>query len=567
MSESAYYSGVRIFPRGRSITAKYVGGMTSRVEISKRLVAINAASGVLARTINISVVVWLHQYLLRRISPEEYSLLPLLMSIIVLLPLVTSVLTAGLGRFVLTAYTRGDDRGVTQIVSTMFPLLVGAALLMLGAGWTFAWHVDKILCVSPERLWDARCMMALLVFSAAVKPPCTAFSVGFYVRQKFVWYNLLSVGNELLRLSLLFVLLFGLGARVLWVVVANVTAELVLTTATLILSRRLIPALRFRVREIQWARARELMSFGGWSFAGEMAYRLRETAILFILNRMATPLDVAVYSIGSLGRRQIDTWMNVLAGPLYPVVTSMHAVGAADRVRAVYLRGGRLALWMVLVAAVPAAIYAAPIIRLYAGPGYLEAAVVMVLMLATLAIANGAWMVWQVANATGRVRRTAVCTIITQLSILVPAWYAGGVLGWGATGVALAGFLASALTGFFLLWPLGLNLADVSFARWVRETLIPGLAPGCVAGVAWAVLNVAVQPDTWGRLGLCVLGGVPFYFGVVGLCLEPRDREDLTKALVRLKHLGQAHARNEFPPDMSSGMRLSSVAEMSRTEE
>jgi O-antigen/teichoic acid export membrane protein len=541
--------------------------MTSRVEISKRLVAINVASGVLARTINISVVVWLHQYLLRRISPEEYSLLPLLMSIIVLLPLLTSVLTAGLGRFVLAAYAQGNDRGVTQIVSTMFPLLVGAALLMLAGGWTFAWHVDQILCVPPERLSDARLMMALLVFSAAVKPPCTAFSIGFSVQQKFVLYNLLSVGNEMLRLLLLFVLLFGLGTRVLWVVVANVAAELVMTAAALILSRRLIPALRFRVREIQWARAWELLSFGGWSFVGEMTYRIKETAILFILNRMATPLDVAVYSIGSLGRRQIDTWMNVLAGPLYPVVTSMHALGAADRVRAVYLRGGRIALWMALLAALPGAIYAQPIIRLYAGRGYLEAAVVMVLTLATVAVANGAWMVWQVANATGRVRRTAAYTVLTQLSIVVPAWYAGGVLGWGASGVALAGFVASALTGFFFLWPLGLHLADVTFPRWVRETLIPGLMPGCVAGVAWAALSVIVRPDSWARLGLCVLGGVPFYLGAVGLCLEPRDREDLTKGLLRLRSRVQPHAGNDRRPDRSSAVPSSSVAGMSRTEE
>jgi O-antigen/teichoic acid export membrane protein len=191
-------------------------------------------------------------------------------------------------------------------------------------------------------------MMGLLVISVAVKPPCAAFDVGFYVRQKFAVYNLISVGNEVLRLFLLSVLLFGVSTRVLWVVVANVVAELVMSTIGVVLSRRMIPALRFRVREMRRQRARELMSFGGWSFAGETAYKLSQTAVLFILNRIATPLDVAVFSLGSLGRRQIDMWMSTLAGPLYPVVTSMHAVGAKDRIRAIYLRGGRIALWILL---------------------------------------------------------------------------------------------------------------------------------------------------------------------------------------------------------------------------
>lgn len=54
--------------------------MNSRVEISKRLVLINSGSSVLAHLVNISILLWLHQYLLRRISPEEYSLYPVIVS-------------------------------------------------------------------------------------------------------------------------------------------------------------------------------------------------------------------------------------------------------------------------------------------------------------------------------------------------------------------------------------------------------------------------------------------------------------------------------------------------------
>jgi O-antigen/teichoic acid export membrane protein len=468
--------------------------MVSRVEISKRLVLVNTASGILAKTINVSVVLWLHQYLLRRISPEEYSLLPLLMSIIVLLPLVTSILTAGLGRFVLTAY--------------------------------------------------ARLMMALLVFSAALKPPCTAFSVGFYVQQKFVWYNLLGVGNELLRLSLLCILLLGLGARVLWVVVANVAAELVLTTATLTLSRRMVPALRFRVREIRWARTWELMSFGGWSFLGNIAYRLREMIVLFILNRSA-PMEVAVFSVGSLGRRQIDTWTDVMAGPLYPVVTGMHALGAKERIRNVYLRGGRIALWIMLLVGLPAALFAQPIIRLYAGNTYMEAAVVMVLTLASLPLTGGTWMIWQVANATGRVRPTGVYILVTQALIVALTVYAVSVLEWGASGVALARFLVFLVSSFLLTWPLALNLADVKFGRWVRQTLIPGLTPGCAASVVWTALGLLLEPDSWLEMGVCVGGGIVCYLVVlVKFSLELQDRQDLAVALGK----GRALIRRQPAP-------------------
>ncbi len=510
--------------------------MASRVEISKRLVLINTASAALSRAINLTVVLWLNAYLLRRISPEELQLWPLLMSVIVLLPLFTSILTSGIGRFVLAAYATGDDRSVTQIVSTMFLPLLGAAALILTGGSILAWHVDKVLIVPADQLWDARIMMALLIFAAAVKPPCTAFSVGFFVQQKFALYNAIGIVSELLRVFLLFVLLFGVSTRVLWVVVANVATELVLSVVLLLMSRRMIPALRFRVREIQWERAREVVSFGGWNFLGSMAVRMRETSVLLLLNWLAMPLDVVVFNLGYQGRRQIDAWADVLGGPLYPVVTSMHAMGAKDRIRAIYLRGGRIALWIMLMIALPATLYAAPIIRLYATETYLEAAVVMVLTLGDIAVGCGAWMIWQVASATGRLRPTSLYVLATQTAIVALVFCAVRLLGWGASGVGLASLLVGLVGEFLVMWPLGLRLAGATFNAWVRETLIPGLTPGCVASVVWAALALVVKPDSWTTVGLCTVVGLLCYWAVLlAFCLEPRDREDLTKIIARLE--------------------------------
>lgn len=511
--------------------------MTPRVEISKRLVLINTASAVLAKGISLTVLVWLNQYLLRRISMEEYSLFPLLASFIFLLPLITSILTAGIGRYVLEAYARGDERGITQIVSTMVPPLLLAAVLMLTGGFVFAWYIDRILIVPPDRLWDARLMMMLLIVAAAAKPPCMAFSVGFYVRQKYVLFNLINVAGELLRLALLLVLLLAVSTRVLWVVVSNVTAELVASAVILVLSRRMIPALRFRAREIQWHRARELVAFGGWSLLGYIALRLREATVLFLLNRFATLADVTIFTLGYLGRRQIDTWVDVLGGSLYPVVTGMHALGAKERIRSIYLRGGRITLWITLAVAMPAMIFAEPIIRLYVGPSFLEAAVVMVLTLLTYPLTSGTWMIWQISNATGRVRAPNLYACLFQLTVMALVFYVVYGLRWGASGVALVLFAASCVPEFLILWPLGLRQSGATFHAWVRETLIPGLTPAWIASVVWGALAVFVAPDTWLTLGLCTLAGTLCY-GVVllTLCLEPRDRQDL--AVVKGRLLG-----------------------------
>ena len=241
---------------------------------------------------------------------------------------------------------------------------------------------------------------------------------------------------------------------------------------------------------------------------------------------------------------------NVLAGPLHPVVTGMYAAGAKDRVRNIYLRGGRLALWVTLLVGLPAAIYAEPIIRLYVGPVYLEAAVVMVLTLAGLTLTSGGWMIWQVAAATGRVRAVSFFVLVTQVLIVAAVYYAVHILGWGATGVALSTFTAGSLLEALVFLPLGLKLAEATFSAWTRETLIPGLAPGCIGAVVWAALGLIVPPSTWTGLGLCTLAGALCYMAVLlGWCLAPQDKDDLRKLLTRVRSSMERRSR---PPDLLS---------------
>jgi O-antigen/teichoic acid export membrane protein len=273
-----------------------------------------------------------------------------------------------------------------------------------------------------------------------------------------------------------------------------------------------------------------------------MAYRMRETIVLMILNRWATAMDVTVFNVGYQGRRQIDVWTDAMAGPLYPVVTSMHAIGAKDRIRSIYLRGGRVALWIVLMVGLPAAIYAQTIIRLYATEPYMEAALVMVFTLAGLPVTGGAWMIWQVSNATGRVRAASLYVVVMQVAVIALTAYAVYVLGWGARGVALAMLAVGITSELFLLWPLGLKLAGATFGAWARETLIPGLTPGCVAGVLWAALNVIIKPDGWVGLGACTAIGVLCYLTVLlAFCLEPKDREDLATVTAKIRNATQLY--------------------------
>ena len=206
--------------------------VSERVAISKKVVAINFVGSAIAQVLSITVLFWLQRHLILEISKEEYAILPVLYAVMAFTPLATVVLTGGIGRYITEAYAKGDDAGVTRICSTMFPILSAAGVAFLAAGWLFAWKIDLVLNIPPERVRDAQVMMALLILTAALRLPAAPFSVGFFVRQRFILQNLINIGATLFRIAVLFALIFGVSTRVLWVITATAAMDIRATTWT-----------------------------------------------------------------------------------------------------------------------------------------------------------------------------------------------------------------------------------------------------------------------------------------------------------------------------------------------
>ena len=75
---------------------------------TKRRLMANSASGLAERFVNLLVQVWLYQYLIKRISLEEYSVYPVVTALLVFIPLLLVVLTSGPARDTVEAHTRSD---------------------------------------------------------------------------------------------------------------------------------------------------------------------------------------------------------------------------------------------------------------------------------------------------------------------------------------------------------------------------------------------------------------------------------------------------------------------------
>ena len=481
--------------------------------------------------LQLSVMVWVHQHLLRRISPEEYSLLPLLTSLIVIFPVFAALLTSGIARYVTEAAAREDEDTVVKIVSSVFPLLVGMAVLVCIAGVVMMVFLGSIVRISPERLNEARLMFGLLLVRFAVTLPTAPLSVGFFVRQRFCLSNVIDLLAECLRVGLLLVLLTFFGVRVLWVVVASASVQVLTVLIRMAVSLHLLPILRLDRSKFCWRTAREIASFGGWISLAQIGGMIYRAADPILLNWFATPVDIAAFSVGALPQHHLQPLVMTVSAPLSPAFVAMHARGHSEGLTRAFCRLGRYVVWFLGMFTVALLLFRHEFFQLYLAEKwslYRDAGTVTALLLSRLvlgySVASG---LNKVAVATGRIRTYVCISFGSQLLNLGLTLFFLGVCGFGAIGSAMATFVTGLLS-FPLYLALALRLLGLPLQEYVNRVLVPGFKPILLTSAVGLVVRPFFTPTTWLSLASGVLGCVMVYIlSVCCVAIWGEDRADV----------------------------------------
>lgn len=501
-----------------------------------RRFALNAVSSVLTTLISMTVLVWVNQYLLRRIPAEEYQLVPVVTSLLVVGEILRNVFSGGLARFMVEARARGDLTEVTRIASSMVPVLWAGTLLIAALGGLAIWRIDTVIAVDAVYLGDARLMLGLLLVTLCLNLALSPFSLGLYVDMRFVEVNLIRLGTEVLRLVVLLVLLFGFGTHARWVVVATAIgglADLALRTAW---SWRILPEARFRRALVSGQTVRRLMSFSLWTSVQGITGMVNRMAPVLLLNHNSSAVDVAAFHLGQLPDTQIRKLISAATRPATPELTSIYATQGAPALQPFYYRGGRYFLWVALLLIAPLVVFAVPLVRLYVGETYLAAAWVLIGILAVYPLTWASGMFYVVAYATGRIEAFNICSALLSVVLLAGLVYFVAWQGMGAEGAAWAFALAFGGVHLLVIWPLGLRLVNGSWGDFLRLAVLPGSFPFLAATIVCLLFAAMVPITSWTAFVLGTgLSFLAYLAALATFCMDPKDRELAGKLLARLR--------------------------------
>ncbi|MGR3792440.1 lipopolysaccharide biosynthesis protein [Vannielia sp. SX4] len=498
--------------------------------------AVNLTSTILTSFVNIAMLIWVNHYLLHRISPEEYSLIPIVNSLVVFAELFRNILAGGITRFMVEAEARDDQTELARIVSSMTVLLVPSAFLLAALGALGLWHIDTLIEVATPFRDDARLMLGLMTAYLALEIAAAPFSNGLVVHMRFVTFNLITLGALLIRVALIFLLLFMVSAKAVWVILALVLANAFGLAVRVFFTLRILPGARFRAGLVSGQTLRTLISFSGWTAVQSLGTIVQRAAPALILNRMADAVAVTAFHIGSLPDTQIRKLVAMAATTAQPSLTSLHATGQSETLQSLYYRGGRYHLWAALFLTPPLIVFATPLVILYAGAAYADTATVLVALLIVYPLGWGSAMFYQIAYAIGQIRDFNLRNLVLILSSLGLLWLFTVPLEMGAIGAAYGFAIAFAVVHVLVIWPGGLKLIQGRWREFFMRTMIPGTLP-FAASLACCALYQSIAPiHGWGGFILGSLFSFAAYLlALLGFSMDETDRKLVEKLAVRLR--------------------------------
>jgi O-antigen/teichoic acid export membrane protein len=505
--------------------------LTNTHTANKRVVLLNAAAAGATRLVQLTVFVWLQQYLIRRISPAEYSLLAIVQAAVFLIPLLTTSLISASARFMTESYAKNQVDQISRATRSMLPFTGVAALGIAALGALLAGYVDVLFTIPERMVGDTRIMLGLMAGTYALRAACIPFFSGIFVVQKHRVYYLLELTCEALKLAILLALLFGVSTRILWLVVAQCAASLVETTLTVRLSLRYLPTL-WPAGQPSRAIVRKQVHFGAWVLLERLADGLRRAMDPVILNRLAEATHVASFHLGSLPSNHIHQMILLATSPIQQPLIGFFANNQHDVLERTFLRLGRYALWAQGLIACPLIVYSHELLSLYLGERaelYQPAAYVMPLLLLAWTPFYSLLGLPYLAHAHAKLRGFNTIFLASQLMNIGLTLYFVSCHQLGAYGSALATFLSLWLFSALGFLPLSIRSFGISAARYAGEALGRGLAPW-ITTVLFLLWMRPANPS-WGHVLLASAGGAAVFCATVAACMARDDWREVREGL------------------------------------
>ncbi len=452
----------------------------------KKRIALNSFFNVSAHFLRMLISVFMTPFLLSRLGAEVYSILPLINSLVVFLALASGGIQSSVARYATLSLARAQPGEANQYINTAFALLAGIMFLFTLPFLGAALWLPHVLTLPSGHEGEAQLVFMILGLNLFITMLASPFSIGIYARQRFEFTNIAAIVGQLIFVGVVVVGFQYFQPSILLIAVGMLVNTLVSSLASVWISMRLVPSIRFSPTHFARSKVKEILSYSFWTLVIQASGLLILNTDYLIINKCIDPTAVTFYSLAARFNELLSAVVTSAVRVITPACTELEARGAMAPLRSIFIRGLRILLFIILPPALLLSLFSRELLITWVGAEFVSAHILFFALLIPQILILGALPSNSILIGMGRVRYMgllnlagAVANIGLSLSLVL-------VVQMGSLGVALATSTVLTVKNLiFVPWYTS-RVLKASYGRYLTTFIRPiGAALPLVLTAVW----------------------------------------------------------------------------------
>ena len=409
--------------------------------------------------------------ILQTLGVEDYGVYNVVGGVITMFTFLNSAMSSATSRYITFEIGKGNMEQLKKVFSTALQIHAAIALLIVILGETVGlWFLMNELVIPEGRMEAAMWVYQCSIVTAVVTIMSVPYNADIIAHEKMSAFAYISVLEILLKLAIVY-LLVALPFDKL-----KVYAVLVLMVGLLI--RYIYTRYCHKhfeeshyIHRIDKPLLKEMSSFAGWSFWGNLAGILYTQGLNMMLNIFFGPVVNDARGIATQIQSVVTQFVTNFQMALNPQITKTHASGEIDKMHSLMFRSARFSFMLLFFLSLPIMLETNYILTLWLGivP---ENTVIFARIIKAISLIYTIANPCVIANqATGKVK-VYQAVVGGLLLLILPISYIVLKMGAPAYSVFIVHFCVESVAQFARMYMLR-NMIDLPLLSYVKNIYLP----------------------------------------------------------------------------------------------
>lgn len=492
-----------------------------------KVIALNTFSGYLRLGVTMLVTFFLTPFVIRTTGAEGYGLWSFVISAVGFFDLLDFGLATTVIKYTAECQSLHDyirrNRLLSQILSIY--VLIGLTGLLV------AFILIPFIQYAVEEEYRSQALMLWIFLSVrtlGILLPCTVFRGALLGIQKIFAVNILSVFSSLLYGGLTYWFLTHHGS-IVSVGYAIFTSTLLESVIIIFMSFYLLSPLHLRFEPYQWKEWRGILSFSTAQFISNMGTLVLHNVDIVIVKMFLSLEYVAFYAIPMRLASYGYMLLKQFTSSLTPLIVDRHTLGDSDKVREIFLIGGKFTWLGSAFLSISLFITGPDFIHLWIGHEFKEGMSVLYFLVTAFWLTAPVMLAGDTMILTGRYRLFSAY-ILAGVIVHVALSFGLAPI-WGLNGVA-CGAVGGAIIGLLTFFRKVCHFQHISPFHTFWKLISVGLFPCILSILVFSGLKYGGGLHSWGAfMTTQVCGGIAFGLGMYQFSLNSQERKWIHRLL------------------------------------